>query len=71
MQDIEMKTVQANGLHFRVAVAGSGTPVVLLHGFPDTHSVWHKQIGPLVAAGYQVIAPDQRGCGDATAVRRY
>jgi pimeloyl-ACP methyl ester carboxylesterase len=39
--------------------------VVLLHGFPDSHVVWRKQIAPLVAAGFRVLAPDLRGCGDS------
>jgi pimeloyl-ACP methyl ester carboxylesterase len=39
--------------------------VLLVHGFPDDHTVWRRQIPELVAAGYQVIAPDTRGCGDS------
>src|SRR3546814_14311576 len=62
---IETRSVQANGLRFNVAVAGEGPVVVLLHGFPDTLRVWQRQIGALAAAGYRVIAPDQRGCGDS------
>src|SRR3546814_8454228 len=57
--------IDANGLRFNVAVAGEGPVVVLLHGFPDTLRVWQRQIGALAAAGYRVIAPDQRGCGDS------
>lgn len=74
MTMLNYKTVEANGLRFRVGIAGSGTPVVLLHGFPDTHRVWQQQLAPLVEAGYQVIVPDQRGCGDSdmpTAVGAY
>jgi len=45
------------------AVAGpaDGTPVILLHGFPDFWLGWARQIRPLVEAGYRVIIPDQRG----------
>src|SRR3546814_2295893 len=57
--------IDANGLRFKCAVAGEGPVVVLLHGFPDTLRVWQRQIGALAAAGYRVIAPDQRGCGDS------
>ncbi|WP_028079463.1 alpha/beta fold hydrolase [Solimonas soli] len=64
MDGIESRTVQANGLSFHVALAGHGAPVLLLHGFPDTHRVWRRQIAALAAAGYRVIAPDQRGCGE-------
>ena len=46
-------------LHY--VAAGAGPPVLLLHGFPDFWYGWRHQIGPLVAAGYRVVAPDQRG----------
>jgi len=38
-----------------------GTPVFLLHGFPDAWFGWEAQIGPLTEAGFRVIVPDQRG----------
>src|SRR4051794_24743665 len=50
-------------LHY--AGAGDGPPVVLLHGFPDFYYGWRHQIGPLAAAGFRVIAPDQRGYGES------
>jgi len=37
--------------------------VMLLHGFPDTADLWRHQVEPLVAAGYRVLVPDQRGYG--------
>lgn len=40
-------------------------PVLLVHGFPDDRTVWRKQVPALVAAGYRVIAPDMRGCGQS------
>ena len=39
----------------------TGTPVILLHGFPEFSYGWRKQIPALVAAGFRVIVPDQRG----------
>jgi pimeloyl-ACP methyl ester carboxylesterase len=42
---------------------GSGTPVVLLHGWPDTGDLWRHQVPALTASGYRVIAPDLRGFG--------
>jgi len=42
---------------------GQGPAVLLLHGFPDTHVVWRKQVPALAAAGYRVLAPDLRGYG--------
>src|ERR671923_3043829 len=41
--------------------AGDGPLIVLLHGFPEFWYGWRRQIGPLAAAGFRVIAPDQRG----------
>jgi haloacetate dehalogenase len=45
---------------------GSGPPVVLLHGFPQTHAMWHK-IAPAVATRFTVVAPDLRGYGASAA----
>jgi pimeloyl-ACP methyl ester carboxylesterase len=57
--------VDCAGVSLDVHVEGSGTPVVLLHGFPDSKRLWTKQIPALVDAGFQVIVPDQRGFGDS------
>jgi pimeloyl-ACP methyl ester carboxylesterase len=48
-----------------IACAGSGPPVLLLHGFPETWRSWRHQIGPLVEAGVAVFAPDLRGYGES------
>ncbi|MAZ26151.1 MAG: alpha/beta hydrolase [Cytophagaceae bacterium] len=42
---------------------GEGQPIVLIHGWPLSHQMWEYQIGPLVDAGYRVIAYDRRGFG--------
>ena len=55
--------VEVGGLRFHVVDEGKGTPVVLLHGFPDTARIWRSQIEALTAAGYRAIAPDLRGRG--------
>lgn len=60
---MSLQHVEANGLRFQVAVEGEGPAVLLLHGFPDSHDLWRHQIPALAAAGYRVIAPDQRGYG--------
>lgn len=65
-----MRKLQINGLEMNVLIAGEGPAVLLLHGFPDSHDVWRKQIPLLVEAGYQVIAPDTRGCGDSELPKR-
>lgn len=59
-----------NGLKVHLLEAGFETPdrpaVLLLHGFPDLAFCWRKIMLPLAAAGYHVIAPDQRGYGRTT-----
>ncbi len=55
--------VEANGLRFHVQDVGAGSPVVMLHGFPDTSRLWRRQIAALSGAGYRAIAPDLRGRG--------
>jgi pimeloyl-ACP methyl ester carboxylesterase len=42
-----------------------GFPVVLIHGYPETKRIWWRNVGPLAAAGFEVIAPDLRGYGDS------
>ena len=44
---------------------GTGPPVLLLHGFPDSSHVWRHQIPALVGAGFRAIAPDLRGFGES------
>ena len=56
-----------NGLTFNVRVEGSGRPVLLLHGFPDSAHLWRRQIAFLAGEGYRVIAPDLRGFGNTDA----
>jgi pimeloyl-ACP methyl ester carboxylesterase len=65
-----------NGLHMHLLEAGCQAPerpsVLLLHGFPELAYSWRKLMGPLAAAGYHVLAPDQRGYGRTTGWdRRY
>ncbi len=59
-----------NGLAMHVLEAGFETParpaLLLLHGFPELAYSWRKVMPALAAAGYHVIAPDQRGYGDTT-----
>ena len=61
--DLEEHTLDINGLDLHLVAAGpeEGPPVLLLHGFPEFWFGWRNQIGPLAAAGYRVLAPDQRG----------
>jgi pimeloyl-ACP methyl ester carboxylesterase len=58
-----MGRVDVDGIGIEYEVTGSGRPVVLLHGFPDSGRLWRYQIPALVGAGFQVIVPDLRGYG--------
>ncbi len=42
-----------------------GTPLLLIHGYPETKRIWWRNIQALAAAGFEVIAPDLRGVGDS------
>ena len=55
---------RANGILQHYVVAGSGEPVVLLHGFAQTWRMWRRDVIPALARDYMVIAPDMRGVGD-------
>src|SRR5690242_7018548 len=54
----------ADGVSLHTAVAGSGPPVVLLHGFPQTHLMW-RHVAADLAADHTVICPDLRGYGES------
>jgi haloacetate dehalogenase len=54
----------ADGVSLNVALRGAGTPVVLLHGFPQTHLMW-RHVAADLAADHTVIVPDLRGYGDS------
>jgi pimeloyl-ACP methyl ester carboxylesterase len=63
----ESLMLEVNGIRMHTVTTGQGPTVLLLHGFPDTHIVWRKQVGVLAAAGYRVLAPDLRGYGRSDA----
>jgi len=52
----------AGDVALHAAIGGSGSPVVLLHGFPQTHLMW-RHVAPALAAEHTVICPDLRGYG--------
>jgi pimeloyl-ACP methyl ester carboxylesterase len=51
---------------YRAGTAGGGPPVLLLHGFPQTHYCWHA-IAPALAEHHSVVVTDLRGYGDTVA----
>jgi pimeloyl-ACP methyl ester carboxylesterase len=62
-EGVTHRFVDVQGRAFHIAEAGSGPLVVLLHGFPECWYSWRHQLTALAAAGYHVVAPDQRGYG--------
>lgn len=67
---VEHKSAHVNGVRLQYVEkspqnGGRAPLVVLLHGFPESWWSWRYQIDPLVAAGFRVVAPDQRGYGDS------
>ncbi|MCD1116761.1 alpha/beta fold hydrolase [Chryseobacterium turcicum] len=61
--------ISVNGVELEVFEAGkqnAGKPIVLCHGFPEHAFSWRHQVSVLVAAGYHVIIPNQRGYGNSS-----
>ncbi|WP_322512255.1 alpha/beta hydrolase [Chloroflexus sp.] len=53
-----------NGITIAGAIGGSGPPLLLLHGYPQTHAMWHA-VAPALAETFTVVAADLRGYGDS------
>ncbi|WP_205325542.1 alpha/beta fold hydrolase [Glycomyces sp. YM15] len=65
----EPTVISVNGVDLEVFEAGrrnTGTPIVLCHGWPEHAFSWRYQVPALVAAGYHVIVPNQRGYGNSS-----
>jgi haloacetate dehalogenase len=60
----ERKSIQTSGTTINVRIGGSGPPLVLQHGYPQTHIEWRK-IAPALAQNFTVVLPDLRGYGDS------
>lgn len=69
MQDrfkgFQHQVVDVGEAQLHVWTAGSGEPLLLLHGYPQTHMMWHR-VAPVLAGEYRVIVPDLRGYGDSS-----
>ena len=63
MQNVDRAYIKTTGVRLHVAQAGptDGPLAILLHGFPEAHFEWQRQLPALAAAGFRVLAPDQRG----------
>ncbi len=61
----QARDIKTSSAKIHLVVGGSGPPVLLLHGYPQTHIIWRK-IAPQLAQNFTVIAPDLRGYGDSS-----
>lgn len=66
-EDFDRQTITVGGVELNVVTGGSGSPLFLLHGFPQTHLIWHR-VAPGLARDFRLVIPDLRGYGDSAAV---
>ncbi len=64
----EKRRIRTSGATINLVTGGEGPPVLLLHGYPETHAMWHKA-APRLARDYTVVCPDLRGYGDSSKPR--
>lgn len=62
--DAPLQRRRVNGIEIAYRTLGSGPPLLLLHGFPQTHAIWHR-VAPRLAPNYRLVMPDLRGYGDS------
>lgn len=63
--NFERLAIETSEATINLVISGTGNPVLLLHGYPQTHVMWHK-IAPLLSQDFTVVIPDLRGYGDST-----
>jgi haloacetate dehalogenase len=61
-EGFEGALIETDDTVIHVRRGGSGSPLLLLHGFPETHLMWHK-VAPVLARDFTVVAADLRGYG--------
>src|SRR5437660_11283004 len=61
----ERRRIDTSGAVINLVTGGSGPPLLLLHGYPQTHLLWRK-IAPHLAQDFTVVIPDLRGYGDSS-----
>jgi haloacetate dehalogenase len=64
-EGFELATIDTGEATLRVRHGGGGPPLLLLHGHPRTHAMWHL-VAPRLAHAFTVVAPDLRGYGDSS-----
>ena len=60
----DYQRIKTGGAAINVAIRGKGAPLLLLHGYPETHRMWHK-VAPALADEFSVVCADLRGYGDS------
>jgi haloacetate dehalogenase len=68
IEGFEYRDVEAGPTSYRPGVAGDGAPVLLLHGFPETHYCWHR-VAPGLAEEHTVVVCDLKGYGESRSER--
>ena len=63
-EGFERRRIETSGTTINLVVGGDGPPLLLLHGYPQTHVMW-RQVAPTLAARFTLVAPDLRGYGDS------
>jgi haloacetate dehalogenase len=61
----ERRQIETSGATINLVTGGSGPPLLLLHGYPQTHVMWRK-VAPALAENFTVVIPDLRGYGDSS-----
>ena len=64
-EGFEQGRIEAPGAEIELVRGGDGPPVLLLHGYPQTHAMWHL-VAPILAEEFTVVATDLRGYGDSS-----
>ena len=64
-EGFEQGRIRTSGATINYIASGAGEPVLLVHGYPETHVCWHR-IAPELAKRYRVICADLRGYGDSS-----
>jgi haloacetate dehalogenase len=62
--DFEPRRIRTSGTEINSLVGGSGPPLLLLHGYPQTHAMWHR-VAKRLAAHFTLVCADLRGYGDS------